>query len=316
MAGKVKTIRHIQVPTRLDWEKFWQKQTEADPRYMADKARVGVKAKLDAEYFARQQRPDYVRRGEEAADLESKLKVKAEFNASQMELRYSQQQKRKMDRLQMVPQLARQSGIFNEDQLRRIDQKVVLDMLGFEPTEQFKLTQFEKGKGFGESWQKQDGSTVTRDDKGTEKLMQRFDQGRESQSMREEQDSIKAQAKIQSDLEKERRTFERELYTKGVMEGGFERPRTSDEVRQILRGYGRSNEINKAKDLVAEFKSRFSSIDEIPENMRQQFFNAVDLIEDTESKKDMPTISGDADYDKLPSGAEFIDSEGNKWRKP
>ncbi len=318
MAGKVKTIRHIQVPTRLDWEKFWQKQAGASPQGKAERARVATHAKLQAEYFARQQRPDYIRRQEEAADLESKLKVKAEFNAGQMELRYSQKQKREMDRLQMVPQLARQSGIFNEDQLRRIDQKVVLDMLGFEPTEQFKLTQFPKGQGFGESWSEDDGSTISRDDKGNRKLMQRFDQGRESQSMREEQDSIKAQAKLQTDIDKERRSFERDLYTKEVIsaDGLTKRSRTPEEIQQILRSYGRSKELEEARNLVSEFREQYGSIKEIPQELRQQFFDAVDLIGDTESKKDMPTVNTDADYNKLSPGAEFIDSEGKKWRKP
>ncbi len=316
--ANTKTVRHINVPTGLDWAKLAQRRWEKSPERAYRMKRVATHAKIQAEYFAERNEPDYVRRAEEAADLESKLKIKAEFDASQMELRYSQKQKREMDRLLMAPQLARQSGIFSKDQLDKVDQKTVLGLMGYTPTEQFKLTSFEKGKGFGESWQKQDGSTVTRDDKGTEKLMQRFDQGRESQSMREEQDSIKAQAKIQSEIDREKRAFERDLYTKEVIsaDGLTKRSRTPEEVRQILRGYGRSNEVNKAKDLVAEFKSRFSNVDEIPEDMRKQFFDAVDLISDTEAKGSMPTVSSDSDYDKLPSGAEFIDSEGNKWRKP
>ncbi len=311
-----RTRKFKRIPSDLDWAKFYDAQYRNSPRYAEEKARVATHAKLQAENFARQQRPDYIRRQEETADLEAKLKVKAEFNASQTELKYTAKQKRKMDRLQMVPQLARESGIFNKDQLRRIDEKVVLDMFGFEPTEQFKLTQFPKGQGFGESWEKPDGTTVSRDEKGNEKLMQRFDQGREAQSMKEEQDSIKTQAKLQADLGKERRAYERELNTKGVMEGGFERPRTLEEIRQALSVYGRSEEIKEAKDLISEVRSKYNSIDEIPEDIRQRFFDAHDLIEDTEAKKDMPTVSGDSDYDKLPSGAEFIDSEGNKWRKP
>ncbi len=258
----------------------------------------------------------WVSESAETQQLQQEMQAKAEFDAGQMELRYSQKQKREMDRLRMVPQLARQSGIFSKDQIDKIDQKVMMDIMGFEPAEQFKLTQFPKGQGFGESWTEDDGSRLSRDKDGGHKLIQRFDQSREAQSMKEEQDSIKAQAVLQAGIDKEKRAFERDLYTKGVMEGGFERPRTPEEIRQIIRGYGRSKEINEARDLVAEFKSRFSNIDEIPENMRQQFFDAVDLIGDTESKRDMPTVGGDDDYDKLPSGAEFIDSEGNKWRKP
>ncbi len=314
---RTKTVRHIQLPTSLDWAKLQQRKVERSPEHAARMKRVATHAKLQAESFAKRQRPDYIRRQEEAADLESKLKVKAEFNASQMELRYSQKQKREMDRLQMVPQLARQSGIFSEDQIDKIDQKVMMDIMGFEPTEQFKLTQFPKGQGFGESWIEDDGSRLARDEKGNHKLIQRFDQSREAQSMKEEQDSIKTQAKLQTDIEKEKRAFERDLYNKPVKEGMRERSRTPEEVRQILRGYGRSNEVNKARDLVSEINARYpGSVDEIPMELRQQFFNAMDLIKDTEARGSMPTVDTDADYGKLPSGAEFVDSEGNKYRKP
>ena len=260
----------------------------------------------------------FVSESAETQQLQQDMQAKAEFNAGQMELRYSQKQKREMDRLQMVPQLAKQSGIFNENQLKRINEKVMLKMLGFTPTEQFKLTSFDQGKGFGESWRKQDGSTVSRDEKGNEKLMQRFDQGREAQSMKEEQDSIKAQAKLQTDIDKERRSFERDLYTKEVIsaDGLTKRSRTPEEIQQILRSYGRSKELEEARNLVSEFRGQYGSIEEIPQELRQQFFDAVDLIGDTESKKDMPTVNTDADYNKLPPGAEFIDSEGKKWRKP
>ncbi len=258
----------------------------------------------------------FVTESAETQQMQQEMQAKAEFDAGQSELKYTQKQKREMDRLRMVPQLAKQSGIFNEDQLDQINQKVMLDILGYTPTEQFKLTQFPKGQGFGESWEKPDGTTVSRDEKGNEKLMQRFDQGREAQSMKEEQDSVKAQAKLQADIDKEKRAFERDLYTKDVTEGLRKRSRTPEEVRQILRGYGRSNEINKAKDLISEVRSKFGNIDEIPEDIRQQFFDAVDLIEDTEAKKDIPTVSNDADYEKLPSGTRFIDPNGKERVKP
>ena len=311
-----RTRKFKRIPSDLDWAKHYDAVSRRSPQRAAEMARVATHAKLQAESFAAPARA--ARQREENEEFRSRLKFKAEFNASQMELRYTQKQKREIDRLRMVPQLARQSGIFNEDQIDKIDQKVMMDILGFEPTEQFKLTQFPRGQGFGESWTESDGSRLSRDKDGGHKLIQRFDQRREAQSMKEEQDSIKAQAVLQAGIDKEKRDFEKKLYLEDVTsaDGLTKRSRTPEEVRQILRGYGRSNEINKAKDLVAEFKSRFSSVDEIPETMRKQFFDAVDLISDTEAKGSMPTVSSDSDYDKLPSGAEFIDSEGNKWRKP
>ena len=318
--AKVRKFKRI--PSDLDWAKFYDAQYRTSPRYKEQMARIGVKAKLDAERFALPL--ERAERRDRLEDYEAKLKIKAEFDAGQSELRYSQKQKREIDRWRMVPQLARQSGIFNKDQLNMIDQKVMLSILGYTPTEQFKLTKFPKGQGFGESWDKKDGSTVSRDDKGNEKLMQRFDQGREAQSMKEEQDSIKAQAVIQAGIDKEKRAYERELNTKGVMEGGFERPRTAGEIRQALSVYGRSNEINEAKDLVNKVDRRYgSSIEEIPEELLQRYFNAVDLLKETGTKRDasivdadMPTVNNDSDYKKLPSGAEFIDPNGKRRRKP
>ncbi len=316
--AQTKTVRHVQVPTSLDWAKLAQKRWEKSPERAYRMKRVATHAKIQAESFAERDYPRSRRMSDEREEIQKRMQMKAEFDAGQMELRYSQKQKREMDRLRMVPQLARQSGIFSEDQIDQIDQKVMMDIMGFTPTEQFKLSQFEKGKGFGESWSEDDGSTISRDDKGNRKLMQRFDQGREAQSMKEEQDSIKAQAKIQSEIDKEKRAFERDLYTKEVLsaDGLTKRSRTPEEIQQILRSYGRSKELEEARDLVSEVRGKYNSIDEIPEDIRQRFFDAHDLIEDTEVKKDMPTVSSDSDYDRLPSGAEFIDSEGNKWRKP
>ncbi len=311
---RTKTIRHVQVPTSLDWAKHYDAMYRRSPRYKESMARVATHAKLQAEYFARPARR--ARERDEREEFESRLKFKAEFNAGQMELRYSQKQKREMDRLQMVPQLARQSGIFSEDQIDKIDQKVMLDIMGFTPTEQFKLTSYPKGEGVGDIYQQRGVDVSRKSDGETWQIDHRKTQA--GQAAEHELKATQDQAKLQASIDAEKRAFERDLYTKEVLsaDGLTKRSRTPEEVRQILRGYGRSNEVNKAKDLVAEFKSKFSNVDEIPENMRKQFFDAVDLISDTEAKGSMPTVSSDSDYDKLPSGAEFIDSEGNKWRKP
>ncbi len=314
--AQTRTVRHVQVPTSLDWAKLAQKRWEKSPERAYRMRRAGTHAKIQAEYFAERQYPRSQQMRDERNEIQKRMQIKAEFDASQMELRYTSKQKAEIERFRMAPQLARKSGIFNKKELDQIDRNSMMGILDITPEQMFKATPWAKGEGVGDVFDKNGAKVSRKIDGETWQVDHRKTEA--GQAAEHELKATQDAAKLKADIDKERRAFERDLYTKEVVsvDGLTKRSRTPDEIQQIMRGYGRFKELEEARNLVSEFREQFSSIDEIPQDMRQQFFDAVDLIEDTEIKKDTPIVNNEADYKKLPSGTRFIDPDGKERDKP
>jgi len=313
MPSNTKTIRHINVPTRLDWEKFWLQQERTSPQHAEEMARVGTHAKLQAEQFSERQTPGYIQRLNEQADLRMKLKEKAEFDAANFEKQYTMKQKLDIAKWNRIKQDIDMNPSYTEQEREAIKRAADLQIMGIKPSELPKTTPWEKGKGIGESWKAADGSLLGRDPDGRLRLIQRWDQGPDAQSMKEEQDSLKAQAKLQVELEKEKRKGVFDLMTKGMYDGidEFGKPKmrrvNAKEARQIIdQLYGEQQqqqggadwaqqaekagmkvqnedrdlppEVGYAKTYIQNMREMYGSFDKLPPEAKDAYRAALDAV--------------------------------------
>lgn len=267
------------------------------------------------------------------------MRAKAEFDAVNFEKQYTQKQKLEIAHWKRVGQAIDMNSDFSEGEKESVRRLAAMRVMGIQPSELPKTTPWEKGKGVGDMWKGLDGSIIGRKPDGSTQLIQRWDQGPDAQSMKEEQDSLKAQAKLQVELDKEKRTFIRDLHTKEIAVGTdvsgrpIKRVRNNEEIQAILQRIypdpqqqqqqQQQRDVKRAQDVVDRFRKQYKNIDEIPENMRQQFFDAVDLLQgaspqEAEGQQDQQEgqISSEEEYRALPPGAVFIDPEGKRRRKP
>ena len=150
---------------------------------------------------------------------EKEIQQKAEFDAANFEKQYTIKQRLDIAKWSRIKQDIDMNPNFSEQEREAVKRAADLEIMGIKPSELPKTTPWEKGKGIGESWKDADGSLIGRDPDGRLRLIQRWDQGPDAQSMKEQQDSVKAQAKLQVDLEKEKRKGVFELMSKGIFDG-------------------------------------------------------------------------------------------------
>ena len=301
-----------------EYQDPYEKQWLNSPEYARMMEREATHAKLQEEYFRKQQNPEYVKRLNERADLRMKLKEKAEYDAATFEKQYTVKQKLEIAKWNRIKQDIDRNPSFSDREREAVKRAADFEIMGIKPSELPKTTPWPKGKGIGDAWKDADGSLLGRDPDGRLRLIQRWDQGPDHQSMKEEQDSLKAQAKLQVDLEKEKRKGVFDLMSKGMFDGvdEFGKPKMrrvdAREARTIVEqlyseqqqgGEGWAQQAEKAgmkvqdedrklppdvgyaKTYIQNMREMYGSFDKLPPEAKDAYRAALDAVREYARKR-------------------------------
>lgn len=292
----------------------------------------------------------------------AKLQEKARLDAQQWDYEYTPKQRQQIAALNQAAQdFANNPDVSEEERkagIAQIEQQIVSMRPHMKPKEG---PTYPDGQGVGDVWTNNQGDTVTRDENGIPKLLQRYTQ---SQAWHEQE--------VKSKQELELFKLRVELATKpidvweadenGVPQRTGSRNRTPEEINavmNVIRDDMRQQDI--ARNTLSPIEGELVVPPELQQQMQQRVVEsgirgikepdyvrnarqwakggskfvtgesgyqsgqmsqkkAKKIIADWEEEiqnlpKNLPHISSDADWERLPVGAAFIDPEGNLRRK-
>jgi hypothetical protein len=131
------------------------------------------------------------------------------MDAEVFEKRYTAKQKSEIAHWRQVPEKARQSGMYDESQLRRIEEFAKMREMGIMPVDMPKLSKFDPGKDIGDAWE-ENGIHYSRKENG-ERWQVDWGKTKSGAEQKQELEAVKEKAKHDAEIEKEKRKYQLEL---------------------------------------------------------------------------------------------------------
>jgi len=247
-------------------------------------AKTAVKFGLD-EQVREQEFENTVREKQEAARLE----------AENFDYEYSQKSKQRIARINQARQTLRTSEDFTPDEKADGERELTRQLMGITqdamPADRNRWKgDPRKAPGNGETWQDEDGNTMTTGPDGVPKLILQYKQSRAYQELELKAERAQKVEDKQAELQSSRRDSYMELLTGEVTEtiGGIEekRKRTSGEAQEIM--------------------AKLDAFDAVGHGEAPQTLQAPQMTAE----------NADVIYESLNPGDEYIGPDGQRRRKP
>jgi hypothetical protein len=308
MPSNTRTTRHINVPTQLDWEKFWHEKERHSPERLDRMLRTRMHTEGVEEGWRR-------RTGLEQQASEQRIKEKAAMDAATFEKRYTAKQKLEIARIKGAKQSVMNSPNWNDKEKQAAIRALELQELGIEPSDLPKTTPWPKGEGVGEPHPKY-GGIVTRDPDGSQRILFRPDQ---MPAWQENEMKIKTQQE-QGKIAAEKRKLVAELMIKGVATGEIDKATLTEKVKKFsidearkfvedLYGEGKQKPgwaqqaeeagmrvsekdyelpetIGYAKTFVENVKGEYGSFAKMPPELQDKYRQALDAIREYQRQRE------------------------------
>ena len=297
-----------------------QQQQEQDPQ-----AKQAEQAQLQADEQRRQaaiKERDFLREHPETA----RVVAKAKFDAAQMDKRYTDQQKRKIEQSHAREELVKNDPRFSDEEKANHSRMEAMLRLGIEPKDLFRQDPHPKGKGIGDHWSDDElGMVVTLDPNGKKRAIATFAKTpggiADAAKKKLDEHQLTRQAKLQDDIAKFRAAhmYEDKFDRYGV-KVGKQLNQHLDRDTKIWLGYRDEAKKESGGSTQPAQSSQAPQDGQQPQAMPQQGAQPpkTPTQKAQQPKSDMPVINSDDDdaYEQLEPGTQFTDENGRVWRKP
>ncbi|MFA5186705.1 MAG: hypothetical protein WC551_09535 [Patescibacteria group bacterium] len=245
------------------------------------------------------------------------MQEQARVQAQQWEYQYTAQQRQEIARFNAARQTITGSDSFSpeekEQALRMVDMEQANIKPAMMPRDPSKPI-YPDGRGVGESWIADDGSTLAREADGNVKLIQRYDQGPKAQQAKLQMENQKIQLQAQQKREEKLLDLRLKLATEDVEQLGADgkttyRMRSSKEVDEIMRtvlGGGQQQQqqqevawwdrpenaalkatdsdkdlppqVGYAQAYLRQMNARYGGIENVPPDFQQAYIGAASVL--------------------------------------